>query len=65
MAGARFSGPIEPMTRCNMRQLGVRLLDVACHHCHRETILDAAPGRIASRCLHGLQEKTCAQEKLP
>jgi hypothetical protein len=36
----RFNYPIEPMDLANMRQNGVRSLDVTCRQCHRETKSD-------------------------
>ena len=35
----RFKDPIEPMTLGNMRELGVRSLDVSCWNCQHRTIL--------------------------
>jgi hypothetical protein len=37
----RFSDPIEPMTLGNMRELGVRSLDVSCWNCHHQAVLSA------------------------
>jgi hypothetical protein len=37
----RFDQPIEPMTLGNMRELGVRSLDVACWNCHHQAVLSA------------------------
>jgi hypothetical protein len=37
----RFDQPIEPMTLGNMRQLGVRSLDVSCWNCHHQAVLSA------------------------
>jgi|ERR1700722_6180309 hypothetical protein len=37
----RFNEPIEPMTLGNMRQLGVRSLDVSCWQCHHQAVLSA------------------------
>jgi hypothetical protein len=31
---------IEPMTLANMRENGVRSLDVGCHQCHHETLIN-------------------------
>ena len=39
---ARFDQPIQPMTLGNMRELGVRSLDVSCWLCHRQAVLNAA-----------------------
>jgi hypothetical protein len=39
MAG--FDQPIEPMTLGNMRELGVRSLDVSCWNCHHQAVLSA------------------------
>jgi hypothetical protein len=36
----RAAEPIEPMTLGNMRQLGVRLLDVMCAACRYEVVLN-------------------------
>jgi hypothetical protein len=33
---ARSNDPIEPMTLANMRENGVRSLDVRCWQCHHE-----------------------------
>jgi hypothetical protein len=38
---ARFDQPIEPMTLGNMRELGVRSLDVSCWNCHHQAVLSA------------------------
>jgi hypothetical protein len=38
---ARFDQPIEPMTLGNMRELGVRSLDVSCWNCHHKAVLSA------------------------
>jgi hypothetical protein len=35
----RFDQPIEPMTLGNMRELGVRSLDVSCWNCHHQAVL--------------------------
>jgi hypothetical protein len=43
MAAARFTDPIEPMDLANMRQNGVRSLDVSCSLCRRRAILSADP----------------------
>ncbi len=37
----RFDQPIEPMTLGNMRELGVRSLDVSCWLCHHQAVLSA------------------------
>jgi hypothetical protein len=37
----RFDQPIEPMTLGNMREFGVRSLDVSCWLCHHQAILSA------------------------
>jgi hypothetical protein len=37
----RFDQPIEPMTLGNMRELGVRSLDVSCCNCHHQAVLSA------------------------
>jgi hypothetical protein len=46
---ARFDQPIEPMTLGNMRELGVRSLDVSCWNCHHQAVLSADhwPGDVA------------------
>jgi hypothetical protein len=36
---ARFDQPIEPMTLGNMRELGVRSLDVSCWNCQHRAVL--------------------------
>ena len=38
MAHARYTG--APMTLGNMRQNGVRRLDVSCRQCHHSSVLD-------------------------
>jgi hypothetical protein len=38
---ARFDQPIEPMTLGNMRELGVRSLDVSCWNRHHQAELSA------------------------
>jgi hypothetical protein len=38
---ARFDQPIEPMTLGNMRELGVRSLDVSRWNCHHQAVLSA------------------------
>jgi hypothetical protein len=38
---ARFEHAIEPMTRGNMRQLGVRSLAVYCWQSHHQAVLSA------------------------
>jgi hypothetical protein len=45
----RFDQPIEAMTLGNMRELGVRSLDVSCWNCHHEAVLlaDGWPGDVA------------------
>jgi hypothetical protein len=35
---ARSDQPIEPMTLGNMRELGVRSLDVSCWNCHHQAV---------------------------
>ena len=40
MARARFNDPIESMTLQNMRENGVRSLDIMCHQCWHETIMN-------------------------
>ena len=37
----RAHHPIEPMTLGNMRELGVRSLDVSCWNCHHQGVLSA------------------------
>jgi hypothetical protein len=37
----RFDQPIEPMTLGNMRELGVRSLDMSCWNCHHQAVLSA------------------------
>ena len=46
MARSRFDDPIDPMTLGNMRENGVRSLDIMCHQCRHETIMnvDHLPG---------------------
>src|SRR5271156_301399 len=46
MARAHFNDPIEPMTLQNMRENGVRSLDIMCHQCRHETVMnvDHLPG---------------------
>jgi hypothetical protein len=39
MASGRFDQPIEPMTLGNMRELGVRSLDVSCWNCRHRAML--------------------------
>ncbi len=39
---ARFDQPIEPMTLGNMRELGVRSLDVSCWNCPPGAALSAS-----------------------
>jgi hypothetical protein len=41
MTSGRFNDPIEPMTLGNMRENGVRSLDVSCWNCHHRAILSA------------------------
>jgi hypothetical protein len=43
MATKRRDYPIEPMTLGNMRDNGVRSLDVSCWQCHHRAILRADP----------------------
>jgi hypothetical protein len=40
MAAARSADPIEPMTLANMRENGVRSLDVQCWQCRHRTIVN-------------------------
>jgi len=47
---ARSYDPIEPMTLANMRENGVRSLDVRCWQCHHETDCDLL------RAAHGVHE---------
>jgi hypothetical protein len=37
----RFDQPIEPMTLGNMRERGVRSLNVSCWNCHHQAVLSA------------------------
>jgi hypothetical protein len=37
----RFDQPIVPMRLGNMRDLGVRSLDVSCWNCHHQAVLNA------------------------
>jgi hypothetical protein len=37
----RFGHPIEPVTLGNMRELGVRSLDVSCWNCQHQAVLSA------------------------
>jgi hypothetical protein len=39
-ARSRFNDPIEPMDLANMRQNGVRSLDVQCNQCRHRHILN-------------------------
>jgi hypothetical protein len=41
MAEPRFNDPIEPMTLGNMRENGVRSLDVSCWNCRHRAIMSA------------------------
>jgi hypothetical protein len=41
MTARRSSDPIEPMDLANMRQNGVRSLDVQCWQCRHRTIINA------------------------
>jgi hypothetical protein len=41
MATRRLRYEIEPMTLRNMRELGVRSLDVSCWNCHRQAVVSA------------------------
>jgi hypothetical protein len=43
MARPRLNNPIEPMTLGNMRENGVRSLDVSCWNCHHRALLSADP----------------------
>jgi hypothetical protein len=43
MARSRFNDPIAPMDLANMRENGVRSLDVSCWLCHHRAILSADP----------------------
>jgi hypothetical protein len=61
MARSRFNDPIEPMTLGNMRENGVRSLDIMYHQCRHETIMnvDHMPGRpdgAVVRAAHGVHE---------
>jgi hypothetical protein len=40
MARTRFTDPIEPMDLANMRQNGVRSLDIQCHNCRHRVIMN-------------------------
>jgi hypothetical protein len=53
MARSRFHDPIEPMTLDNMRENGVRSLDIQCHQCLHQVILnvDWPLGPEPRRCL--------------
>jgi DNA-directed RNA polymerase subunit RPC12/RpoP len=46
MAKPRFNDPIEPMDLANMRQYGMRSLDVQCNQCRHRVIVnvDHLPG---------------------
>jgi hypothetical protein len=48
MATRRIRYEIEPMTLGNMRELGVRSLDVSCWNCQHRAVLsgDRAAGRL-------------------
>jgi hypothetical protein len=50
MTVGRFNEIIEPITLGNMRELGVRSLDVSCWNCHHQVVLSADRGRMMSRC---------------
>jgi hypothetical protein len=41
VAARRIHYEIEPITLGNMRELGVRSLDVSCWQCHHSTVLNA------------------------
>jgi hypothetical protein len=41
VATRRFNDAIEPMTLGNVRELGVRSLDVSCWLCHHRAVLSA------------------------
>jgi hypothetical protein len=43
MAAGRLNEPIEPMTLGNMRENGVRSLDVSCRGLHRDPERHALP----------------------
>ncbi len=43
MAAPHLTDPIEPMTLGNMRENGVRSLDVSCWLCHHRAIMSADP----------------------
>jgi len=43
MTATRINKPIQPMTLGNMRDNGVRSLDVSCRQCHHRAILSARP----------------------
>jgi hypothetical protein len=40
MATRRLDYPIEPMDLANMRQNGVRSLEITCHQCRHKTIMN-------------------------
>jgi hypothetical protein len=46
MATERLDYPIEPMDLANMRQNGVRSLEIVCHECRHKTVMnvDHLPG---------------------
>jgi hypothetical protein len=46
MATKRLDYPIDPMDLANMRQDGVRSLEITCHQCRRKTVMnvDHLPG---------------------
>jgi hypothetical protein len=50
MTPRRIRYEIEPMTLGNMRELGVRSLDLSCWNCHHQGVLlaDHWPDRIAA-----------------
>jgi hypothetical protein len=61
MAAARFNDPIEPMDLANMRQNGVRSLEITCHQCRHKTVMnvDHVPRRPHGevvRAAHGVHE---------
>jgi hypothetical protein len=40
MATKRLDYPIDPMDLANMRQNGVRSLEIMCHHCQHKTVMN-------------------------
>jgi hypothetical protein len=66
MATKHIDYPIEPMDLANMRQNGVRSLDIMCDQCRHETIMMAKADDMDNRSSRGKkvprQEPTGASE---